>query len=507
MSNSLEFITNKNLKSNSSIPFLMQKTVELKKGKIGPHGEIIINTGKHTGRSANDKYVVKTKTTETNIWWENNINQMTPETFDQLKVDVTNYLNNQSEIYSSNRSIGNQNHYSININLVSTEPNAVHFSYYMFKDSMDKANEEYTILHAPAFELDPKKFNTKSSTVIVTCFEKKMTIIVGTFYAGEIKKSMFSIMNFVLPSLKILPMHSGACNNKADESFVFFGLSGTGKTTLSTDEGTYLIGDDEHGLSDKGVFNFENGCYAKTYKLSEKTEPAIYKASTSFSSYLENVKINDAQSELDFFDSSLTENGRSSYPLTFINDRVLSGEGKVPKHMFFLSADAFGVLPPVSKLTTEQAKNYFVLGYTAKLAGTEIGVKTPTAAFSPCFGAPFMLLHPSKYAELLSHYMEKYNMNVWLINTGWYGGGFGVGERFPLSITREIIRAIQNNELDNASFDKEEIFGHQIPTKLRAVDPKILFPNQAWKNQNDYQAEAVKLKAKFESELKKFKKD
>lgn len=504
MSNSLQYLQNANIHSNRPIPFLMQKTIEEGKGQLGPHGEMIIYTGKHTGRSADDKYVVKNEITSESIWWENNINPMSDSTFNQLKTDVLKYLDSQKNIYASNRSIGNENHYSLNIDLFSTEPNAIHFSYYMFKGKMQNANDSYTILHAPNFELDPKKYNTKSSTVIVTCFKDKTTIIVGTHYSGEIKKSMFSIMNYLLPSLNVLPMHSGACNNQKGESFVFFGLSGTGKTTLSTDEGTFLIGDDEHGLSDKGVFNFENGCYAKTMKLALETEPAIFKASTQFSSFLENVKMSEFQDQLDFFDGSLTENGRSSYPLTFIEDRVKEGVGPIPKHMFFLSADAFGVLPPVSKLTTEQAKKYFVLGYTAKLAGTEIGVKSPKAAFSPCFGAPFMLLHPSKYAALLSHYMEKYGMNVWLINTGWYGGGYGVGERFPLKITRNIIRAIQNKELDNVDFNTEEIFGHQIPTKVRDIDANILFPEKAWKNSQEYLTEAKKLKERFETEAKKF---
>lgn len=505
MTNLLNNFKKEAIHSNMPIPFLMQKTIEEKKGKIGPHGELVIYTGAHTGRSADDKYVVLNELTKDTVWWQNNINQMSEDTFQNLQTDVLDFLKQQNNLYHSTRSIGNTKHYSINIELVSTEPNAVHFSYYMFKDHAQKANDEFKIIHAPDFPLDPKKYNTRSKTVVVTCFKQKTTIIIGTHYSGEIKKSMFSIMNFVLPSLKVLPMHSGACTNKQNDSFVFFGLSGTGKTTLSTDEGTFLIGDDEHGLSDNGVFNFENGCYAKTMKLAQETEPAIYNASTQFSSFLENVKMSDDQSFLDFFDASITENGRSSYPLTFIKDRVLSGEGVVPKHMFFLCADAFGVLPPVSKLSTQQAKDYFVLGYTAKLAGTEIGIKEPKAAFSPCFGAPFMLLHPSKYAELLSHYMEKYKMNIWLVNTGWYGGGYGVGERFPLSITRDLIRAIQNNELDNVEFSNEEIFGHLIPNKVRSLDSKILFPHQAWKNQAEYQEAALKLKNRFDTELKKFK--
>lgn len=504
MINLVEKITKAKIHESKPIPFLMEKTLERKSGHLGPHGEIVVNTGKHTGRSADDKYVVMNEISKDTIWWQNNINQMSQETFFQLKNDVLEFMNNIPEVFHTQRSIGNSKHFALNIDLLSTEPNANHFAYYMFKDHQPMAQDEYRIIHAPGFKLDKTKYNTRSETVIVTCFKDKTTIIIGTFYAGEIKKSMFSIMNFLLPEKNVLPMHSGACANKNGESFVFFGLSGTGKTTLSTDEGTYLIGDDEHGLSDRGVFNFENGCYAKTMKLAKNTEPAIFKASTQFGSYLENVKLSEDQSELDFFDGSLTENGRSSYPLTFIEDRIMSGEGVVPKHMFFLSADAFGVLPPVAKLTIDQAKKYFVLGYTAKLAGTEIGIKSPKAAFSPCFGAPFMLLHPSKYAALLSHYMEKHQMNIWLINTGWYGGAYGVGERFPLSITRDVIRAIQNAELDNAKFIKDEIFELQIPEKVRNINPKILNPMECWDDKNAYLKEAKSLRERFDNELKKF---
>jgi len=490
---------------NPSIASLMQKTIESKKGKLGPHGEIIINTGKHTGRSADDKYVVKNEITQNDIWWENNINEMSEETFSKLEQKVLSHLSTKSELYYTERAIGHKAHHELNIEFISSEPYSAHFTYYMFKNKEVENADKYQIIHAPDCVINPKDFNAKSETVIVTCFKRKMTIIVGTFYSGEIKKSMFSIMNFILPKMNILPMHSGASTNQKNESFVFFGLSGTGKTTLSTDEGMRLIGDDEHGLTETGVFNFEGGCYAKTFKLSPKTEPQIYKASTQFSSFLENVTVNQAQSELDFFDGSVTENGRSSYPLAFIEDRIQDRQAQIPKHLFFLSADAFGVLPPVAKLSSAEALEYFVLGYTAKLAGTEIGVKSPKAAFSPCFGAPFMLLHPKKYQELLKFYIEKFNINVWLVNTGWYKGGYGVGERFPLSITRDLIRAIQNNELDNINFKKDEIFGFMVPEKVRNISTDILNPALSWKDKVEYQTEAKKLKARFEQEISKFK--
>ena len=490
---------------NAHKSVLIQKALQNKEAQLGPNGELVVATGSHTGRSADDKYVVKNEITHEKIWWENNIHVMTEETFSQLEKDVLDFLKQQSELYYTEQSIGSENHHSIGIEFISTQASAAMFTQYMFKAFQNGShNDHFTILHAPHFKLDPQKYSTRSETVIVTCFKKKTTIIVGTLYAGEIKKSMFSVMNFVLPDLGILPMHSGANLNKEGESFVFFGLSGTGKTTLSTDEGTLLIGDDEHGLSDNGVFNFEGGCYAKTDKLSSETEPAIFSASTRYSSFLENVKLSEDQKSINFFDNSITENGRSSYPLEFINERVQSGQGQIPKNLFFLSADAFGVLPPVSLLDSKQAKEFFVLGYTAKLAGTEIGLKSPKATFSPCFGAPFMLRHPSVYANLLSQMIDKHDIKVWLINTGWYGGGYGVGERFPLKITRGIIRAIQNHELDSPELVHDEIFNLKIPMNLKAIKPEILIPQNAWKDKSAYMAEASKLASTFKEQIKKF---
>lgn len=490
---------------NATTSIFIEKALQNKEGRLGPDGELIVKTGKHTGRSANDKYVVLNETSLSKVWWDNNVNKMDQHIFLQLKQDVLDFIKSKDEVYQTDRSIGSENHYALGIEFKSTQASAALFSTYMFKESGQKVNDSFEILHAPDFLLDPKKYNTKSETVVVTCLETKCTIIVGTFYAGEIKKSMFSIMNFFLPDKNILPMHSGANQNTKKESFVFFGLSGTGKTTLSTDEGLDLIGDDEHGLSENGVFNFEGGCYAKTHKLSADTEPAIFKASTRFGSYLENVKLNEESSELDFFDDSLTENGRSSYPLSFIEDRVESGEGAIPKHIFYLSADAFGVLPPVSLLDAEQAMDYFVLGYSAKLAGTEIGVKVPTATFSACFGAPFMLRHPTVYSNLLKDLMTKHKIKIWLINTGWHGGAFGVGQRFSLKITRGIIRQIQQGKLDQVSFSKDDIFGLAIPDSVEGVDTKVLNPKKAWANQDEYVMTAKKLEQSFRDQLIKMK--
>lgn len=503
----IESINHSKIYKNSHKSFLIEKALLKNEGTLGPNGELIVCTGSHTGRSANDKYVVKNELTQDKIWWENNIHEMNQETFKKLTEDVTSYLEGLPELFYTERSIGSESKFSLGIEFISSQASTALFTQYMFKEAeKSKSADTYKIIHAPHFVLDPKKYGTRSETVIVTCFKEKTTIIVGTLYAGEVKKSMFSVMNFLLPDIGILPMHSGANQNSKKESFVFFGLSGTGKTTLSTDEGLDLIGDDEHGLSDVGVFNFEGGCYAKTFKLSPLTEPEIYKASTQFSSFLENVKCTDDRSAIDFFDDSLTENGRSSYPLSFIDRRVGSGIGAIPKNIFYLSADAFGVLPPVSQLTPEQAMDYFVLGYSAKLAGTEVGVKTPQATFSSCFGAPFMLRHPSIYSNLLKVFIKKYDIKVWLINTGWYGGSYGKGTRFPLKITRNIIRAIQAHQLDDTKFVMDEIFKLKIPASVEGIDSSILIPRNAWTDKDEYLKVAQKLATSFDEQLIKIKK-
>lgn len=487
---------------------LIEKTLQLNLGKLGPHGELMIDTRPHTGRSAEDKYVVKTPTTEKTVWWENNIREMSPELFDKLTNIILDDMASKKEIFTTEKSLGSKSHIALGVRVLSPYPSAILFSEYMFKEKTDGVFDTYYILHAPELQINPEELGVRSKTVIVTCFEKKMTLIIGTKYSGEIKKSMFSILNYLLPTKNVLPMHSGANLTPKNDSYVFFGLSGTGKTTLSTDTETLIIGDDEHGLSPEGVFNFEGGCYAKTYKLGKETEPEIFDASSRFGSYLENVYFDKDKYVIDFFNGSETENGRSSYPLSFIPKRVESSNGPIPKDIFFLSADAFGVLPPLAKLSTEEAQKYFVLGYTAKLAGTEIGVKSPKATFSPCFGAPFMLRHPTEYAKILKEYLEKYKINVWLVNTGWYGGAYGEGERFPLKITRDLIRAVQSHELDlpltNDHFEKDEIFGFYVPKKVRAIDTKILSPKQAWKNPEAYQAKALELKNSFDNQLKKF---
>ncbi|MEE3077915.1 MAG: phosphoenolpyruvate carboxykinase (ATP) [Bdellovibrionota bacterium] len=485
--------------------FYVQETVKRGIGTLTKDGALVVETGKHTGRSANDRYIVRNEATENTVWWENNFREMSPETFEKLKTKVVNYLNEDRDLFITERSVGADEVHNIGARLVTTNPNHALFSTHLFRDKMREFNDnDFTILHAPELQLDPAEFGTRSETAVVSCFDNKMTIICGTLYAGEIKKSMFAVMNYLLPESNILPMHSGASRLENNDVSVFFGLSGTGKTTLSCDEGTYLIGDDEHGLTDTGIFNFEGGCYAKTYKLSYETEPEIYKASNQFGALLENVVMDKDSLVVDFDDKTLSENGRSSYPLDFIEELEETSRGNTPKHVFFLSADAFGVLPPVAKLTKEQAMFYFVLGYTAKLAGTEIGVKEPQATFSPCFGAPFMLRHPSEYAKLLGQYIDKLGFNVWLVNTGWTGGAYGTGQRFPLNITRKIIRGIQSNKLNDTPTEADPIFGLQIPLELEGVPANILKPQQSWSDGAAYEAKAKELAASFHTQMKSF---
>ena len=495
----------KNVYIDAPMNKLVEKAVLLGQGHLSKQGALVVKTGKHTGRSAQDRYIVKSETTQDKVWWDNALTAMTPETFATLKEMAIEHINKGENLFITERSVGAHKEHNVGARLITNYPQHALFSKYLFRPTQrDMSERDFTILHCPEMKIDHEKLGLRSETVIVTCFDTRTTIIIGTLYAGEIKKSMFSVMNYELPDTGILPMHSGASRLTNGETSVFFGLSGTGKTTLSADEGTFLIGDDEHGLSDEGIFNFEGGCYAKTYKLTRQGEPEIYEASNRFGSMLENVVITDKTGEPDFFDKSISENGRSSYPLDFIKELEKSAQGKIPQHIFFLSADAFGVLPPVAKLTKEQAMFYFVLGYTAKLAGTEIGVKEPQATFSTLFGAPFMLRHPEVYAKLLGEYLDRHDINVWMINTGWTGGAYGEGQRFPLNVTRNIIRTIQSNELNRVATNKDEIFGLETPVAVRNVPTSFLEPKDNWKDPAAFAVKAKELAQSFHDQMKNF---
>jgi phosphoenolpyruvate carboxykinase (ATP) len=504
-----------NLFQDLTLSELVEHTIKSGFGRLSSDGALVVTTGKHTGRAAKDKYAVNDNVSGEKIWWSKDVQKMTPETFNKLKDLVVKHLDgedtfNVTNVYTTERSIGSHPTYNHSIRLITPSPYHALFSCHLFRESVrpfrEGQNKDFTILHAPGLSLDPAQFNTRSETVIVTDFTRRIVLIIGTFYAGEIKKSAFSLMNFIMPDHNILPIHAGsnvsatpAAKGGKEEVSVFFGLSGTGKTTLSTDEGKNLIGDDEHGVSSEGIFNFEGGCYAKTYKLSAATEPDIFKACTQYGALLENVVMDPKTRVVDFDDKSIAENGRGSYPLTFIEDFVPSSMGGAPKNLFFLSADAFGVLPPVSKLNRSQSMYYFLSGYTAKVAGTELGVVEPTAAFSTCFGGPFMTRKPEVYGHLLGELLEKLPMDVWLINTGWFGGGYGTGQRFPLKITRSIIRSIQDSGLKDVKFEKENFFGLEIPVSLNipGVDNELLNPMNCWKDKESYKSAAQKLSQMF----------
>lgn len=489
---------------NGSIPFLIEKSVQARLGHLSADGALVVNSGKYTGRAAEDKYIVHDESTHSIIDWSGKVNKLSEDTFDDLRTEILKRFHVlKPELYITEASAGAENSYSLGVNLVTPSPVHAMFTRLIMRPKRDKYPLGiFTIYHDPAFEFDAKRFGLRSGTVVALNFKKREVIIAGTAYCGEIKKSIFTIMSTILPDLGVLPMHSGAnADNKGNVS-VFFGLSGTGKTTLSTDTGMNVIGDDEHGLSDRGIFNFEGGCYAKTYNLKASSEPDIYAATNRFGSLMENVVLDEFHRPK-FNDQSLTENGRSTYPLTALPSIINDGCGKIPSNFFFLSADAMGVLPLVSKLDQEQAMYYFLLGYTAKVAGTEVGMKGITATFSHCFGAPFMMRHPEDYGNLLKHILEKHQINVWLVNTGWYGGPYGIGKRYDLGVTRSCIRAIQQGLGEQVQLKKDPVFGLMVPEDLDDIDSRYLRPMDLWDSRDEYLENARKLKSLFDENYKK----
>jgi phosphoenolpyruvate carboxykinase (ATP) len=472
--------------------------------KITNQGQLIYLTGKFTGRAAKDKYVVKTKLTEETIDWGNAQSPYSLDHFNKLKKAILEHHEQSQDMYISERMCGHEDYFAVKVNLRTPSPIHQFFALSMLNDCPKQCHDEITIYHAPYFIPSKTEFNLVNDVAIVMNFDSKEILIAGTQYSGEIKKSVFSYLNYKLPELGILPMHSGANeDHQSKQTSIFFGLSGTGKTTLSTDTDKTLIGDDEHGLSDKGIFNFEGGCYAKTYGLKTETEPEIFKASSQFGCLLENVTFDETTGTVNFLDKTLTENGRSSYSLDLIPDHKLSRAGEVPKNMFFLSSDALGVLPPISLLTPEEAKKYFLLGYTAKVAGTEAGIKEPQVTFSHCFGAPFMPLKPKVYADLLGSFIQKHQIHVWLVNTGWYKGAYGVGERFPLKITRAIIRAAQNSKINLNDLEDFEPLNLKIPKNIEGISPEILNPLKSSPVKEEYLKRANDLKNKFTNQINK----
>ena len=482
-------------------PALIELVTQRGEGQLSEHGAVVVETGSHTGRAPNDKYVVREGASAEQIWWGKVNKEYEPAAFDLLQTQVLDYLN-ERDLFIQDAAAGASEQYRTPIRVVSE--NAWHslFARNLFlrlPDSQAVSQiPKFTILHAPNFKADPAVHGTNSEVFIVINFERGIILIGGTRYAGEIKKSIFTVLNYELPLQGVLSMHCSANQGEAGDVALFYGLSGTGKTTLSSDPERSLIGDDEHGWGDEGVFNFEGGCYAKTIRLSAEEEPIIWHATESFGTVLENVILDSISREVDFDDGKLTQNTRAAYPLEVVEKRVPSGIGGHPSNVFFLTADAFGVMPPISKLSADQAMYHFLSGYTSKLAGTEKGLSDePQATFSACFGEPFLPLHPSKYAELLGKRIAKHNTSVWLVNTGWTGGPYGIGERINLPYTRAMVTAALDGSLAKLSTRTDETFGLEVPVSCPGVPDEILDPQATWEDQVAYAEQAKGLAARF----------
>lgn len=478
--------------------------------KLTSQKAITINTGKFTGRSPMDRFIVKDKITNDAVWWGDMNLPFNDQDFDGLHKKVINYLSNK-EIYVRDAYACADEKYKLNIRIVNEYAWSNLFTYNMFLRPNDKEinefSHEWLILNAPGFLADPKTDGTRQENFAILNFTKKIILIGGTGYTGEIKKGIFSALNFILPvENNVLPMHCSANIGQKDDTSIFFGLSGTGKTTLSADPTRNLIGDDEHGWDGDTVFNFEGGCYAKCIDLSKEQEPDIYSAIKK-GALLENVSFFEGTNEVNYKDTTITENTRVSYPIEHIQNIATPSLGKNIKNIFFLTADAFGVLPPVSKLTKGQAMYHFISGYTAKVAGTEAGVTEPQTTFSACFGAPFMPLHPTRYAEMLGEKITDHNVNVWLINTGWSGGEYGIGERILLKYTRAMIAAILDNEMEDVKYVKHKVFGLNMPTSCPNVPKNMLSPIHTWENQLEYIKKANELADAFNKNFEQFSKN
>jgi len=498
------------LHANLTAPALIGHSLRLREGKLSADGAIIVRTGVHTGRSVADKFVVDEPGSTGDVWW-GKVNQKLPEQkFAVLKGRVQAYLQGR-ELFTQDLYAGADPANRIRVRLVTTYAWAALFARNMFirppTAELAGFTPDYVILHAPEFEADPAIDGVKSTTAIALSFAEKMIVIAGTQYAGEIKKSIFTVMNWILPPRGVLPMHCSANIGQAGDAALFFGLSGTGKTTLSSEPARRLIGDDEHGWAPAGVFNFEGGCYAKVIDLSEEAEPEIWAASHRFGTVLENV-VADAQGRLDLTDRTYTENTRACYPVEYIPNVELSGRGGVPKNVFMLTADAFGVLPPISRLTPSQAMYHFLSGYTAKVAGTEKGLGAePQATFSACFGAPFLPRHPGIYGKLLERLIAEHGASCWLVNTGWTGGAYGTGKRMSITHTRALLRAALEGALEKASYRTDPFFGLAIPEHVEGVPDEALDPREAWPDKAAYDKAAAALVKRFEANFATFADD
>ncbi len=483
---------------------LVQKSVARDESQLSATGALVVETGQHTGRSPKDKFIVRDASTENEVWWDNN-KSMTPRHFEVLKADMLAFAR-MKDLFVQDLEACPGADKRLPVRLVVSTAWGALFMRHLLKPAADQEGHfrpELTIVCLPGFKADPSRHGTASETVIALNLAEGLVLIGGTAYAGEMKKAVFTVLNHLLPAHGVLPMHCSANIGKDGRSALFFGLSGTGKTTLSADPERALIGDDEHGWGDDGIFNIENGCYAKVINLSAEAEPAIYKAAHDFGTVLENVGLDSATGEVDLADGSRTENTRAAYGLSKIANAVPGVMGSHPDVLVMLTADAFGVLPPVAKLTPEQAMEQFLIGYTAKLAGTERGVREPEATFSSCFGAPFLPRPPKAYADLLRAKIKKHGTRCYLLNTGWTGGAYGVGHRMKLSATRAMLKSILDGSAENAKTRVDPNFGFEIPTELAGVESKLLDPREAWADKLAYDEAARALAGRFATALAK----
>ncbi|MHB1222718.1 MAG: phosphoenolpyruvate carboxykinase (ATP) [Gemmatimonadaceae bacterium] len=493
---------------NLIAPELMEAAARRAEGHFAATGPFVAVTAPHTGRSPKDKFVVREPASEADVDW-GKINQpYAEEHFETLLADVRSYLDGQAELFVEDLYCGADPAHQLSVRYVT--PNAWQASFVrnMFirpaPETLGGFSPNFTVLHAPEMQADPVRHGTRTGTFIVLHLARRMILIGGTRYAGELKKAMFTVMNYLMPKDGVLSMHCSANIGSNGETALFFGLSGTGKTTLSADPDRALIGDDEHGWSENGVFNFEGGCYAKVINLNAESEPDIYQTTQMFGTILENVVLDEHTRQVAFEDQSITENTRASYPIEYIRNHAPDGRGGHPKNVVFLTADAFGVLPPISRLSPEQAMYYFLSGYTAKVAGTERGVTEPQATFSACFGDVFLVWHPTKYSEMLGEKLREYGSRVWLVNTGWSGGAYGVGKRMKLSHTRSMVRAALAGKLDDVATETDPVFGLAVPTAVPDVPSEVLRARDTWSDPAAYDAQARKLAGMFRQNFEKF---
>lgn len=495
---------------NLSTPALYEEIIFRSEGSIVNQGPVLVNTGKHSARAANDKFVVREDTTVDDIWWGDYNRPISPEKFNTILTRAQSYVQGE-DLFIQDCYAGNDPNYRLPVRIITEHAWQSLFARNMLitttnQDELKHFIPEFTIITLPGFKVDPKIDGTNSSTTIVLNFAERIAIIANSLYGGEIKKSVFTVLNFLLTFRDVLPMHCSANVGKKNDAALFFGLSGTGKTTLSADPNRFLIGDDEHGWSADGIFNFEGGCYAKVIRLSAEHEPEIYACTKKFGSVLENVVFDEVSRKIDLDDDVYTENTRISYPLHYIPNTVPEGMvNSHPKNIIFLTCDASGVMPPIARLSPEQAQYHFISGYTSKVAGTEIGLGIePKITFSACFGAPFMVRHPSVYAAMLKERIHKHHAQCWLVNTGWVGGRFGVGKRISIHHTRNLLNAALDGKLDKVKFRKDKLFGFEVPLSCPDVPEDILEPSNSWGDSKDYWKKYDSLAARFNQNFKLF---